>query len=223
MPHSRQMGETESQQPSPSPTLPRKFADVDWCSRKIKPNKICAECCPGAAFGPYWLLTERLRYETTLYYLLCAISCASMAGATLPMAAKAETMQPQETAEQRAQADATNSDTGKAKDGSNTNTTADTVGGSTATSTGTSAVNTESATGTPTTPGTPTATDTAAPSLRTQTNPTPEAISTTSQTGYAHSATAGQNGATFTVSWNDAPPAGTAMTFHVTQANGSSQ
>ena len=41
------------------------FADVDWGSRKINPYKICAECWPGAAFGPYWLLTERLRYETT--------------------------------------------------------------------------------------------------------------------------------------------------------------
>ena len=50
---------------SPSPTFPRKFADVDWGSRKIIPNKKCAECWPGAAFGPYWLLTERLRYETT--------------------------------------------------------------------------------------------------------------------------------------------------------------
>ena len=49
----------------PSPTFPRKFADVDWGSRKINRNKICAECWPGAAFGPYWLLTERLRYETT--------------------------------------------------------------------------------------------------------------------------------------------------------------
>ena len=49
----------------PSPTIPRKFADVDWGSRKIIHNKICAECWPGAAFGPYWLLTERLRYETT--------------------------------------------------------------------------------------------------------------------------------------------------------------
>ena len=145
-----------------------------------------------------------------------------MAGATLPMAAIAEAIQPQETAEQRAQADAANSDTGKAKDGNNTNTTADTVGGSTATSTGTSAVNTESATGTPTTPGTTAATGTTTPSLRAQTNPTPEAISTTSQTGYAHSATATQNGVTFTVSWNDAP-AGAATTFHVTQANGSSQ
>ena len=51
--------------PSPSPTFPRKFADVDWGSRKINPNKICAERWPGAAFGSCWLLTERLRYETT--------------------------------------------------------------------------------------------------------------------------------------------------------------
>lgn len=136
-----------------------------------------------------------------LYYLLCAIACTSMVGATMPMAAIAEAIQPQETAEQRAQADATSSDTGKAKDGTKTNATADTVGDSTATSTGTSAVNTESANGTAATPA---------------------AISTTSQTGYAHSATATQNGVTFTVSWNDAP-AGTATTFHVTQTNGSSQ
>ena len=40
-------------EPSPSPTFPRKFPDVDWGSRKIIPNKICAECWPGAAFGPY--------------------------------------------------------------------------------------------------------------------------------------------------------------------------
>ena len=60
------------------------------------------------------------------------------------------------------------------------------------------------------------------PSLRAQANPTPEAISATSQSGYAHSATASQNGVTFTVSWNDAP-AGAATTFHVTQTNGSSQ
>ena len=154
-----------------------------------------------------------------LYYLLCAIACTSMVGATLPMAAIADAIQPRATAEQQAQADATSSDTGKAKDGSNTNTTADTVGGSTATSTGTGAVNTESADGTP---GTPTATGTPTPSLRAQANPTPAAISTTSQTGYVHSATASQNGVTFTVSWNDAP-AGTATTFHVTQTNGSSQ
>lgn len=157
-----------------------------------------------------------------LYYLLCAIACTSMVGATLPMPAIAEAMQPRSTAEQLAQADATSSDTGKAEDGTNTSATADTVEDGTATSTGTSAVNTESAPGTAATPGTPTATGTPTPSLRAQTNPAPEAISATSQTGYAHTATATQNGVTFTVSWNDAP-AGTATTFHVTQANGSSQ
>lgn len=143
-----------------------------------------------------------------------------MVGATLPMAAIAEAMQPQETAGQQAQADATSSDAGKAEDGTNTSTTADTVEDSTATSTGTSAANTESAYATNT--GTTAATGTPAPSLSTQTNPTPAAISTTSQTGYAHSATASQNGVTFTVSWNDAP-AGTATTFRVTQTSASSQ
>lgn len=151
-----------------------------------------------------------------LYYLLCAIACTSMVGATMPMAAIAEAIQPQATAEQQAQADATSSDTSKAKDATNTNAAADTVEDSTATSTGISAANTESAA------GTTTATDTPTPSLRAQANPTPAAISATSQTGYAHSATATQNGVTFTVSWNDAP-AGTATTFHVTQTNGSSQ
>lgn len=151
-----------------------------------------------------------------LYYLLCAIACASMVGATMPMAAIADAIQPQKATEQQAQADAVSSDTGKAENGTNTNATADTVEDSTATSTGASAANTESADGTAAAPGTP------IPSLRTQTNPAPAAISATSQTGYAHSATASQNGVTFTVSWNDAP-AGTATTFHVTQANGSSQ
>ena len=146
-----------------------------------------------------------------LYYLLCAIACTTMVGAMMPMAAIAEAIQPRATAEQQAQAADANSDTGKAEDGANTNATADTVENSTATSTGTTA-----ATGTPATTATPT------PSLLAQTNPTPEAISTTSQTGYAYSATATQNGVTFTVSWNDAPT-GTATTFHVTQANGSSQ
>lgn len=158
-----------------------------------------------------------------LYYLLCAIACTSIVGATMPMAAIAEAIQPQETAEQQAQADATNSDAGKAEDGANTSTAADTEEDGTATSTGTSAANTESADAT--NAGTTAATDTGTtpvPSLRAQANPTPEAISTTSQTTYAHSATANQNGVTFTVSWNDAP-AGTATTFHVTQANGSSQ
>ena len=137
-----------------------------------------------------------------------------MVGATLPMAAIAEAIQPQESAEQQARFDTTNSDAGKAEDGTNTNATADTVEDSTATSTGISATNTESAT------GTAAATTTSTPSLRAQATPT--AISATSQTTYAHSATATQNGVTFTVSWNDAP-AGTATTFHVTQANGSSQ
>ena len=177
------------------------------------------------------MLTERLRYETTLYYLLCAIACTSMVSATMPMAAIAEAIQPRPTAEQQAQADATSSYTGKAEDGTNANATADTVEDSTATSTGASAANTESADGTSaantesaddTSDGTTAATGTPAPSLRAQTIPTPEAISITSQTTYAHSATSTQNGVTFTVSWNDAP-AGTATTFHVTQTNGSSQ
>lgn len=158
-----------------------------------------------------------------LYYLLCAIACTSMVSATMPMAAIAEAIQPQTTAGQQAQADATASDTGKAKDGTDTNATADTVEDGTATSTGASAANTESAIAT--NAGTTAATDTGTtpvPSLRAQATPTPEAISATSQTGYAHSATANQNGVTFTVSWNDAP-AGTATTFHVTQTNGSSQ
>lgn len=167
-----------------------------------------------------------------LYYLLCAIACTSMVGATMPMAAIAEAMRPPATAEQQAQSDATNSDTAKAEDGTNTNATADTAEDSTATSTGTSAVNTESADGTtaastanPTaaaTPGTTAATDTPTPSLQAKANPAPEAISVAAETGYAHSATASQNGVTFTVSWNDAP-ADTATTFHVTQTNGSSQ
>lgn len=163
-----------------------------------------------------------------LYYLICAIACTSMVGATMPMAAIVEAIQPRPTAEQQSQAGATSSSTGKAEDGTDTNAAADTVEDSTPTSTGTSAANTESAdstaaaTGTTATPGTTVATDTPTPSLRAQTNPTPAAISTTSQTGYAHSATATQNSVTFTVSWNDAP-AGTATTFHVTQANGSSQ
>lgn len=161
-----------------------------------------------------------------LYYLICAIACTSMVSSTMPVAAIAEAMQPQETAEQQAQADATSSDTGKAEDGTDTNAAADTIEDSTATSTGTSAVNTESAGGTTTAntanPTPPAATTTPTPSLRAQATPTPAAISATSQTTYAHSATATQNGVTFTASWNDAP-AGTATTFHVTQTNGSSQ
>ena len=163
-----------------------------------------------------------------LYYLICAIACTSMVSSTMPMAAIADAAQPQATAEQQAQDADTSSDTDKAEDGTSTNAAADTVEDGTATSTGTSAANTESAdstaaaTGTTATPGTTAATGTTAPSLRAQTNGTPEAISTTSQATYAHSATATQNGITFTVSWNDVS-AGTATTFHVTQANGSSQ
>lgn len=156
-----------------------------------------------------------------LYYLPCAIACTSMVGATMPMAAIAEAIQPQATAEQQAQSDATSSDTGKAEDGTRTNATADTAEDGTATSTGASAVNTEGADGT-TAAATDTATSAPAPSLRAQANGTPEAISAAAETSYAHSATATQNSVTFTVSWNDAP-AGTATTFHVTQANGSSQ
>lgn len=153
-----------------------------------------------------------------LYHLLCAIACSSMVSATMPTAAIAEAIQPPATAGQQAQADATNSDTGKAEDVTDTNATADSAEDSTATSTGTSAVNTERDDGTNATA----ATGTPAPSLRTQAAPTPAEISATSQTAYAHSATATQNGVTFTVSWNDAP-AGTAKTFHETQTNGSSQ
>ena len=158
-----------------------------------------------------------------LYYLLCAIACTSMVGATMPMAAIAEAIQPQATAEQQAQADATSSGTGKAEDGTNTIAAADTAEDSTATSTGTSQTDTADANATDTAmPGTTAATGTPTPSLRAQATPAPAAISATSQTGYAHSATATQNGVTFTVWWNDAP-AGTATTFHVTQTNGSSQ
>ena len=103
------------------------------------------------------------------------------------------------------------------------NATADSAEDGTATSTGASQTNPADANTTDTaTPGTADATGTPAPSLRAQTNGTPDVISATSQTTYAHYATASQNGVTFTVSWNDAP-AGTATTFHVTQTNGSSQ
>ena len=164
-----------------------------------------------------------------LYHLLCAIACASMVSSTMPMAAIAEAVQPQATADQKAQADTSNGNAGKAEDGANTNAAADTVVDSTATSAGTSAANTESADGTAagTTAAdaidaTPGNTTTATPSLRARTTPTPAATPATPQPAYAHSATATQNGVTFTVSWNDAP-AGTATTFHVTQAGGTSK
>ena len=178
-----------------------------------------------------------------LYYLLCAIACTSMVSSTMPMAAIAEAIQPQAAAEQQAQADAASNDTGKAKDGTGTNATADSAESSAATSTDTGAANASSAastesadatsgtttadatSGTTTadaTSGITTATTAPTPSLRTQAAGTPEAITTAAATAYAHSATATLNGVTFTVSWNDAP-AGTATTFHVTQAGGSSQ
>lgn len=90
-----------------------------------------------------------------LYYLLCAVACTSMVGATLPMPAIAEAMQPRATAEQQAQADAANSIAGKAEDGTNTNAAADTAEDSAATSTGASAVNTESTDGTTAATNTP--------------------------------------------------------------------
>lgn len=169
-----------------------------------------------------------------LYYLLCAIACTSMVSVSMPMAAIADAIQSQATVEQQAQTDTSNSATGKTKHTTNTNATADSVEDSTATPADTNAADTESddatnagtiaadatnatmANDSNSTAATPT------PSFRTQTTPTPAAIPTTSQTAYTHSATATQNGVTFTVSWNDAP-AGTATTFHVTQTNGSSQ
>lgn len=162
-----------------------------------------------------------------LYYLLCAIACTSMVSATMPMAAIAEAMQLQAAAEQQAQTDTSNSDTGKAEDGANTNAAADNVEDSAATSTGTSVANTKSAGGTTAADATAnttgsTTTPAPTPSLRAQATPTSQAASAAANTSYAHSATASQNGVTFTVSWNDAP-AGTATTFHVTQAGGSSQ
>lgn len=152
-----------------------------------------------------------------LYYLLCAIACTSMVSATLPMAAIAEAMQSQATAEQQPQTDTATSDTDKIEETTSSNATdssdptSDTQGNSD------TPVDATNATDTPT-PATPNP----QPSLRAQAAPTPAAISATSQTGYTHSATASQNGVTFTVSWNDAP-AGTATTFHVTQTSASSQ
>lgn len=171
-----------------------------------------------------------------LYYLLCAIACTSMVGTTMPMGAIAEAIQPQETAEQQVQADATASDATKSEGGASTNAPAanaatnGTTTPTNTTQTNPADANTAGAAATPngttatTTPSTTAASSTAAPtpSLRTQAAGTPEAITTAAATAYAHSATATQNGVTFTVSWNDAP-AGTATTFHVTQPNGSSQ
>ena len=88
-----------------------------------------------------------------------------MVGATMPMAAIAETVQPQVTAEQQAQDDNTRSDTGKTESGTDTNAAAGAVEDSTATSTGTSQTDPADANTTDTaTPGTTAATGTPAPS-----------------------------------------------------------
>ena len=164
-----------------------------------------------------------------LYYLLCAIACTSMVSATMPMAAIAEAMQPHAPAEQQVQADATASDAGEAEGGANTSTpAANATTNNTATPANTiqpvpaDANTTDTAANPSTTAATATPVTTPTPSLRAQTTPTPEALTTAANTAHAHSATATQNGVTFTVSWNDAP-AGAATTFHVTQAGGSSQ
>lgn len=169
-----------------------------------------------------------------LYYLLCAIACTSMVSATMPMAAIAEAIQPQATAERQAQLETTTSDAGKAEDDASTNAPAANTATSNSTATpanttqpGPADTSTAGAAATPdstagATAATGSSTTTPTPSLRAQTTPTPEAITTAAATAYAHSATATQNGVTFTVSWDDAP-AGAATTFHVTQTNGSSQ
>lgn len=56
-----------------------------------------------------------------LYYLFCAIACTSMVSATVPIAAVAEAIRPQETAEYQAQAANTTGDANKAKSGFSTN------------------------------------------------------------------------------------------------------
>ena len=159
---------------SPSPTFPRKFPDVDWGSRKINPTKYVRSAGLELPSDPIGCSPRGSAMKRPLYYLLCAIACTSMVGATIPMAAIAEAIQPQETAEQQAQADATSSGTGKAEDGTNTNATADTVEDSTATSTGTSQTDTADANATDTAmPGTTAATGTPTPSLRAQATPRP--------------------------------------------------
>ena len=150
-----------------------------------------------------------------LYYLLCAIACTSMVSATMPMATIAEAMQPQEPAEQQAQADATSSDTDKIEETTSSNATdssdptLDTQGNSD------TPVDATNATDTPT-PATPNP----QPSLRAQANSTPEAITTAAETGYAHNVTANQNGVTLTLSWDDAA-AGEPTRFHLSATGGS--
>lgn len=150
-----------------------------------------------------------------LYYLLCAIACTPMVSATMPMAAIAEAIQPQSTAEQQPQTDTTASDTDKDEDATSSNATGSSDPASDTEDNSDTPVDATNATDTAT-PAAPTP----QPSLRAQVNGTPEAISTSAETGYAHSATATQNGVTFNVGWDDAA-AGEPTTFHVKQAGGS--
>ena len=85
------------------------------------PNKICAACYPGAAFGSYRLLPVRIRYAP--HRPLCAIARMSMASAPIPMAVIAEAMRPQATAAQQAQTKTAISDTDKAEGTTSSNTT----------------------------------------------------------------------------------------------------
>lgn len=204
-------------EPSPPQHPPESSLMLTGVPVKLTPTKYVRSAGLELPSDPIGCPPRGSAMKRSLYYLLCAIACTSMVSATMPMAAIAEAIQPQATATQQAQADATSSGTGKAEEGTNTNATADSAEDSTATSTATSQTDPADAN-----TADAASTTTPTPSLRAQTNSTPAAISPTSQTGYAHSAAASQNGVTFTVSWNDAP-AGTATTFHVTQANGSSQ
>lgn len=89
---------------SPSPTFPRKFADVERCSHKINPKKYVRSAGLELSSDPVGCSPRGSAMKRLLYYLICAIACTSVVGATLPMAAIAEAVQPQETAEQQAQA-----------------------------------------------------------------------------------------------------------------------
>lgn len=101
--------------PLPSPTFPRKFANVDWCSRKINPTKYVRSAGLELPSEPIGCSPRGSAMKRPLYYLLCAIACTSMVGSTMPMSAIAEAVQPRATAEQQAQAADTSSDTDKLK------------------------------------------------------------------------------------------------------------
>lgn len=143
--------------PSPSPQhSPERSLMLTGVPVKLTPTKYVRSAGLELPSDPIGCSPRGSAMKRPLYYLLCAIACTSMVGATMPMAAIAEAIQPQQTAEQQAQVDATSGDTGKAEDGANTSAAADTVEDGTATSTGTSAVNTERADGTPGTAPQPT-------------------------------------------------------------------